>query len=191
MIEPIFVSAFTPDDLYRDAALALEASLKRFGLEHDICSYQPLGSWRENTEFKPVFIKGMLDKYRGRPVVWLDADAEAMAYPELLMDMTADVATGYLPDKREYLSGTVYLANNDQTRKLVCLWTTNLSQDDPSPRKEQRALGRAIEALMGNGLLYERLPFEYVRIFDLKGRHEHPVILHKQLSRKGVKLYLT
>jgi hypothetical protein len=189
-MKPVFVSCFTPDQLYRDAALWLKASLDRFNLSYEIREYQPLGDWRENTLFKPIFIKKMLDKYRDRPLVWVDADAEIQAYPELLMDMTADVATGYLEKKREYLSGTVYLANNHQTRKLLDLWVKRIhDHDDPSPRKEQRALGWAIEKLMNNGLLYERLPFEYVRIFDLKGRDEVPIILHRQLSRKAKRLY--
>lgn len=184
-MKPLFCSCFTPDNLYRDAALWLKASLDRFNLEHEIREYQSLGGWRANTCYKPVFLKGMLDKYRGRSLVWVDADAEIMAYPELLMDMTADVATGYLEGKNEYLSGTVYLANNDQTRKMVNLWITFLQDEDPSPRKEQRAMGRAIEVGLNNGLLHERLPFEYWRIFDMKGRDEKPVILHRQLSRKA------
>jgi len=188
-MKPLFVSCFTPDDIYGPAADRLRMSLEKFALDFEVHHFQPLGSWVENTCYKPLFIKAMLDKHRGRPIVWLDADAEVVAYPGLLMDMTADVATGYLSRRREYLSGTVFLANNVETRNLVRLWLVNLQQDDDSPRKEQRALGRAIEALMGNGLIYERLPFEYVRIFDLKGRDEVPVILHKQLSRVARKVY--
>ena len=186
-MKPLFISCHTPDQLYTESAMRLKASLEKFGLEYEIHTYQPLGTWRDNCSFKPYFIKSMLDKHRGRPVVWVDADAEVVIFPELFQDIMADVAAGYKDD--EFLAATVYFANNQATRGLVKLWLATMQAGPPHKLIEQTSLRDAIEYLLNKGLItFERLPFEYVNIFDAFPQGP-PVILQHQLSRQGRVLY--
>jgi hypothetical protein len=132
-----------------------------------------------------VFIQEMMFKHPNCPVVWLDADAEVVAYPELLFKMKADVAAGFKGD--EFLSGTLYLKNNVQVRSMVNSWIEDLARrNGPSPAcTEQLILKDIIIALEHQELItFQRLPFEYVKIFDVN-HDKATVILHHQLSRQG------
>ena len=52
----------------------LRQSLLKLNIDHDIVAINNLGSWQRNTQYKPVFIRQMLDKHNPRPIVCLDAD---------------------------------------------------------------------------------------------------------------------
>lgn len=72
----------------------LRPSLEKFKLEYDIQGIEDLGSWQKNTGYKCQFIKTMLLKHK-KPVVFLDADAVILEYPELLFNIPTEVDLGF------------------------------------------------------------------------------------------------
>src|SRR5579863_10531217 len=78
-MQPIFISFYTP--AYADEAAGLIASLDQFGLRHDVQPITSAGNWISNCAVKPFFIRDMLRKYSGSPVVWVDADARIIRPP--------------------------------------------------------------------------------------------------------------
>ena len=188
-MNPLVISCHTPDHLYQTSANRLRASLDRFNLDHEIQSYQSRGTWKDNTCYKPFFIKAMLEKYPGRPLWWLDADAEVVAFPQLFFKQEADFAAGY--KGQEFLAGTLYFANNEWSLKIVNDWIDHLKLPEALPWKEQLALAAVVKYLREQKcIIFQELPFEYVRIFDVPHERE-TVVLHHQLSRQGREFYGT
>jgi hypothetical protein len=189
MNRPLFISCYTTDDLYRESTRRLRNSLLKYELDFEIQPYESMGSWKANTFHKPVFIREIMGKHPTRSLVWLDADAEVVDFPELFFKIQADIAAGFKGN--EFLSGTLYFKNEPKVRALVNIWIQELSRDTerfPSCR-EQIALSEIIRVAEKEKLLvFEPLPFEYVKIFDVP-HDKAPVILHHQISRQGKQLY--
>lgn len=152
MSAPLFVSFHTPDERYTAYAKTLRASLERFGLEHGVFEFNDLGSWVENCAYKPEFIRAWVTggTYCGRPntsssqpIVWLDADAEVIKRPTLLLDDALDydfaISTFKGPRTRScvgvrhtlpvefprdewFNSGTVFVNDTPRGRELAERW---------------------------------------------------------------------
>ena len=175
------VSCYSSDIGYTKEAEGLKESLHRFEIsDKHVESFKSLGSWEKNCQYKAVFLKNKL-KEIGEPVVWLDADARLLKYPELFKHIDTDVAWHYLRGSKGFslLSGTLYLTPNERVYSLMDDWIVLNNEND---EWDQRNLSTVVEFSEVN---ITRLPREYCQIFDNKGgANKDTVILHRQASRK-------
>jgi hypothetical protein len=173
----------------------LIASCKKLNLELDFSLVPNLHSWKANTSFKGTFAKEMLNKHN-RNVVLLDADAEITQYPKIfsLIPEDCNIAAHYLDqnawyknnsNRKEFLSGSLFLRNNNFTKEIVDKWILALKNN--TSLWEQRVLENII---IENKVKVFELPLEYCYIREVKtGIAPHvlcnnPIIIHNQVSRK-------
>jgi hypothetical protein len=192
----IVVSFYTKNTGYADVVKKLEASLIEHNLDYHLFSCEPLGSWRQNLNYKSKIILESFDLYPDKDIVFIDADGVVQKYPTLFdklsEDHAHDIAAHFHPYKGtninggSLLSGTLWIQNNDRGRMLVKEWD-KIGRAHPTIR-HQHCLRLAINELKKAGvdIRVYRLPREYTLIFDYyRGRNRpDPVIEHFQASRK-------
>lgn len=188
----IIIGYYTKNTLYEEKAKVLRVSLERFNIPHYLKAVDDQGTWQKNTSYKPTFIREAMDLYHPAAVVYVDVDAEFFGYPQLFEDLVAtqvDVAV-HLFDRScykksahgfEVLSGTVFLSNSEQARKIVDDWEKEC-HDNPGIW-DQKMLEKVL-----NGQFYS-LPGEYCKIFDRMDDIVNPIIVHYQASREFRRLY--
>jgi len=190
----IYISYFTKSTPYDHVAKShLIPSLKRWNLRCDVQGLPSLGNWLSNVSLKPKFILDMLNKHK-EDVVFLDADATIEQKPELLDNIPSeyDIAVHYLDwntwygkgNKKELLSGTMFLRNNPKVKSLYEEW---YKESKKYKRWEQLILEDIIKE-RGDIKVYE-LPLSYCYIKSRPNDKQplvllNPVILHHQVSRK-------
>lgn len=174
---PTFVSFFTP--AYAAEAAGLVETLDAHGLRHDVVGVPGFGKWTHNCAYKPSFILGMMNKWPGVPLVWLDADARIRQPPTLFDSLDCDVAF-HRRHGVELLSGTVYLAPTAPARQLLERWRAEC-QFFPD-QWDQVTLDVVLPTVPG--LRVGALPGSYVRIFDGDDMGPDVVIEHRQASRR-------
>ena len=176
---------YTVDTGYELEVKKLKRSLERFNIPAHIRGVSSLGSWQKNTMYKAKFIGQMMDKFQGEDIVWLDADAIVRSRPTLFDTLDGDIACHFRNWKHgrdELLSGTLFLKNNKQVRRVIRDWISLNARN--SNNWEQRNLARVIKRYGFNLKVY-KLPLEYCFIFDDENRGKiKPVIEHFQVSRK-------
>jgi len=182
------IGYYTKNTLYETQAENLIKSLDKLQLDYDIEGVVSTGTWQGNTRLKAKFIKKMLNKHPDYSILYVDADAIVRSTPDILYDLTCDVAVrweNFSWRPNECLSGTIYMANNDKTKKLCDLWDSINNKNNHKKNLEQWNLGEAINIM--KDLKTFNLPPEYTFIFDLSRRlykNAVPVIEHFQASRK-------
>lgn len=188
----MIVGYYTVNTPYEQEAAKLIKSLNKLNLLHDISGVPNLGNWQANTRYKAKFMLDMMDKHPDKNLLYIDCDAVVHKRPELFTNYNCDVAVRWQDfrwRKNECLSGTIYMENNERTKKLCNIWAaTNKSEGDNGKTFEQWNLGTAIEKMKKtDGLIAKNLPPEYTFIFDSM-RRMYPnavaVIEHFQASRK-------
>jgi len=200
----IVVSYFTEATIYEENVKNLIESLNRFGIDYDIKkilsgNYAPLNdpstvrkNWRINSYYKAAFIREMMDKHRGKDIVWIDADAVVQTYPILFTKLTdCDLAAHYR-NGTELLSGTLFVKNTDRGRFVFDRWIEkNNEKLNTSECNEQTNLQEVVNAFPD--IKVYKLPPEYTKIFDLMKGINESVIEHYQTSRmtrKGMIMHL-
>jgi len=190
----ILISYYT-ENYEQIAQNYLLKSLKNFSIPYHILKTHDRYTWKKNTDYKPFFISECLQKFK-EDLVLIDTDATINNYPILFDNIPYqyDLGIHYLnwelhygrpsdKNRKEMLSGTIYLRNNSKIRQLVQKWIENTKKYSP----EQKALAYAIKK-MPNLQIYE-LPREYCYIYTTPNGHapaielEHPIITHYQASR--------
>jgi hypothetical protein len=118
-------------------------------------------------------------------IVYVDADAEFLAYPQLFETFKGDIGvyefdrTCYHTNngpETEILSGTVFLRNCERVINVVKEWEREC-KDNPKAW-DQLSLEKVLDGR------FTHLPGEYCKIFDRMQEVKKPVIVHHQLSRK-------
>ena len=196
----IFVSYYTKNTPYEKIMNTyLLTSLKRWNLKYDIEIINDMGSWQKNTHYKAEFCKKMLLKHK-QSIVFLDADATIENYPMLfnfLNTFDYDIALHYLDwykfwrkkegqNKREALSGTLYLNYNKKVLEFLDEW---IELNKVSTKWEQQNMQEILEKWKDKLQIYN-LPAEYCTIILFNGKlpehylTEKPVIIHHQVSRQ-------
>ena len=181
----IIIGYYTRNTFYEDHAHVFVKSLELFNVPYYVEAIDDLGGWHKNTAYKPTFIKRMMQKFPDYNIVYVDCDAEFLAYPILFKDLDCDVAVHYF-DRRyhpkiireayEVLSGTIFLKNVLSVYELVERWEEECQRN---PRIwDQRSLEKVLD---GN---FYHLPAEYCKIFNLMPHIKKPVIVHYQASRR-------
>jgi hypothetical protein len=176
-------------DNYLPTALNLKRSLDAHRINHYFRRYERRGGWEANTRIKAEFIEHCLNRFPGRDILYLDADAVVRRPLEFIDRLSeqegSDVGLWLHPRQRRggswYLritASVVYVRNTDKGRGFARAW-----------RDAERRLGRlAVDEDMlqvafadFEGLSITVLPSSYVKIFD-----EHkvePVIEQFQAAR--------
>lgn len=182
---PLYVSFYTED--YTKCATNLMSSLKEFKLPHEVKKVPDLGSWQRNTQYKPKFLWEKLTRNAGRPIVWVDADAQINDNPILFDTITEDVGVCRVrrpgAETYEILSGTLYFKNTAPSQKLVDAWIETCAEN--LEHWDQTCLGLALERV--TPLTVRWLPVSYCYIYDTHKEQfpdVAPVIEHFQYSRQ-------
>jgi len=192
----MIVGYYTIDTPYQEEAKKLIQSCNNLNLNYDIIGVPNLGSWQSNTRFKAQFMLDMLDKHKDKRLLYVDCDAIINSQPILFNNYSCDIAVRYQDfswRKNECLSGTIYMENNDKTRKVCRLWLErNESEGKDAKTFEQWNLGAIIEEMkISDNLIVNNLSPEYCYIFDSMKKiypNVRPIVEHFQKSRLYKKL---
>lgn len=181
---PVICAYYT--DNYRKEIETLKESLEKFGIYYYIKRFESRGYWEANTRIKPEFLLDCLDRFTGKPIVYLDADAVVRMPLSLFETIEADIGVFHSPTAKgfshRYLTGTLYLANNQKIRHFVKDWID--FQKGALLGVDQDSFEQAMAK--NSELIVVDLPESYVKIFDRVG--VEAVIEHFQASRNRVKL---
>lgn len=195
----IICSYYTIDTPYQAVVheYLMSSLYKQNNIASDICGIRTLGSWSKNTSYKPTFIKQMLLKHTDKNIVFVDADAEILQYPELFDQIPEkhNIAVHLLDRDKWYnrdtggddelLSGTLFVRNNEVSMEIIERWIWLC--EEPPIRWEQKVLQDVIKER--NEQVFE-LPISYCYIKSLPNgaephvKCEQPVIVHNQVSRE-------
>mgnify|MGYP003120307024 CR=1 FL=1 len=187
------VGYFTINTPYEQEAQNLLLSLNKLGIKHDISGVKTLGNWQANTRFKAGFMLDMLNKHSNYRLLYVDVDAVVHQVPNLFKNYSCDIAVRWQDfrwRKNECLSGTIYMENNERTKRICELWRDiNVNEGNQSNRMEQWNLDTVINKMKAEdpNFTYKNLPPEYTMIFDsMRGMYPNinPVIEHFQASRR-------
>ena len=186
----LIVAYYTCDNIYTSCAKNFIKSAQKFNLPYMVTPIENRGSWLENTQFKPTFLKQQMEKLKVDSLVYIDIDAEFIENPELfqiLSDCPNTLVGAHnldhkkfgRGDKFELLSGTLYLKNCKEIYDLIENWEKECAQNKGI--WDQKALENVLNK---QKISYYPLPEEYCVIFDYMKSVKNPVILHHQASRK-------
>jgi len=187
---PLVIAYYTVDTPYQHEAETLKESLEPFGYSYLICGVPNQGSWQKNTQYKSHFIRAMLDRFPGKPLLYLDVDAVMEQPPVLLDGLEADIAAVHFAKGRELLSGTLYLGNTVACNRVIDKWIRlNEKYPDTLPNGreawDQRTLEMAIQKVNIN---FVELPQSYTWIVGLTQRRcpeaKTAVIMHTRGAKR-------
>lgn len=181
---------FTTNTAYESHSKKFIESVEQFSLPYDVVPIENKGSWYANTQYKPTFLKKMLEKHFPESVVYVDIDAIFCRYPGYFDKLEAtpevNIAVHVLDHSKyrrknhppEMLSGTIFLKNTIITNEVVNKWILECKKD---PKLwDQQALATVLKKHK-----YHLLPEEYCTIFDYMSSVKNPAIKHFQASRES------
>jgi hypothetical protein len=175
----IIISCYTENTPYEKEVQNLIKSVNLLGLKSHIQPVSSLGSWEKNCQHKARYILETMEQF-DQNIVWVDADAVIKKEPVLFDQLQADVAYYYMEHRKEVLSGTLFLRNNEKARQLLQSW---IKINDTNTLWDQKNLQQALDSHLT--LEKEILPETYCKIFDNKHQKlKDPVIVHYQASRR-------
>jgi len=192
----VITSYFTYETPYSDICHKyLMPSVTELKLHTYIRGVDNKGSWQKNTSYKPEFLKIMLE-HHDEDVVFVDSDAEILSYPSIfneipeqyiiavhILDKSSWYGRNYTSDRYELLSGTLWIKNCDESRRLLDAWE---SACNATNMWEQKVLQKVLEQL---GIVPYQLPLSYCYIKTMPNNKpprvkvDCPVIVHNQVSR--------
>ena len=209
------ISMYTPNTPYEEEIKELQKSCEKFKLRYKFYAIENSGDWVKNTQQKANVIKAALQEF-AEDVIWLDADAEVLQEPKLFAELAdatnfhisvyrasyakqknkatsiREAVSLFLKRRRyphgEIISGTVYLKNCAETKKLVQEW---IELNNQKVEWDQRTLQEILD-MEDSPYLVRQLPPEYIKIVP-RGRsladikNTKTVIGQKQLSRSAKK----
>jgi hypothetical protein len=190
----ILISYYTIGTSYEKEIRKLINSLSNHEIDYCIFGKKPLGTWRENLNYKSETILQAFKMFPNKDIVFVDSDAIINRYPSIFDELSNDEFYNIGAAFHNYrqstgpgslLSGTLWFKNNNMTQAIVNRWhKKGLQKKDI---RHQHCLRLAIEETMmdGNLLFVYRLPTAYTYIFDYNyGKIISPVITHYQASRR-------
>lgn len=196
-----FISSFTTNTIYeRIANEMLRPTLEHFALPYHIFAKPVVGSWKVNSRQRPLYIKEAMEMFPGENLVWIDADAKVLQFPDILFHIpdACDIGVNYMwwsdhygrskdNDKLEILDGTSYYKNDPKMLPFMNEWIERSVNQEKNHR------------IMLDTMIKERqcelniflIPREYCYIMTQPNGEppvipvEKPVIAHSQASRKA------
>jgi len=184
----VVVCFFTRDTPYAQESEGLEQSCREHEIHCHREGYGNRGTWVRNAAIKPEFLLEMFEKHPFQDLVYLDADARLRQYPTLFDEVTADIGIHFRKrggGRKELLSGTIYLKNNERVRAFIRAWA--VEQQKRPEDWDQRVLADVLKR-DGKDLNVWDIPPTYCQIFDSMRNAGAPVIEHMQASRRFRKL---
>jgi hypothetical protein len=195
----IYAAFYTRDSPYENEIKKLIKSLEQFNLEYVIKDYPCRKDWRLNIHYKSECILSTMNEYPEKNVIYVDADATIMSLPKLFFTVKEDWMAHIRNNRRnarlflngEMLSGTLYFANNNHTKKFVELWHKKSNSKSDGVITEQHLLQMMYndKIHLKMGLTFRQLPGQYCQIFDYMKTCGDPIIEHHQLSRITKKFF--
>ncbi len=190
---PLVVSFFTVDPIYKKEAAEFVKTLKAFDIEYDIRGLKPSTTWRLNSNMKWPFILDMMEKHKGRNIVWMDVDSRIRKYPIKLKEIDCELALHFIdwkkyPDVKgvprdclQAACGVVYIKNIE---KMHSFMNEFLMLREKSPLVPDAVIMKDFVKQIGKKVDVFNLPASYCQIYDLMMEEVHPVIEQMQASRK-------
>lgn len=153
------VSGYTINTPYEKEVETLKKTLKKFRISTDhIVSYENKGSWEKNCQEKAKIIKQKLKELK-KPIVWLDADSELFAYPNLFNDIKEEVAFN---SYNLGLNGCVlYFKPTEKVFELIEKW---IEKNNKNPKEFFGDQTHLKEVIKENNISYYELPNSYCKI---------------------------
>lgn len=175
----VIVSFYTVNTPYEREVQNLKTSIKKFGLKSHIMGAPNLGSWEKNCQYKAEYIREAMDMF-DENIVWIDADAVFQKEPVLFDTLNCDLAYHYLEYRKELLSGTLFIQNNEKMKAVIDQW---IALNKTNNLWDQVNLQTIVES--HTNLNTYVLPEAYCKIFKHRVQTERdPVITHYQASRR-------
>lgn len=171
----IIVSGFTKNTPYEKEIENLRLSLNNFKLstEH-LVGFENLGTWEKNCQQKALIIKQKLIELNC-PVVWLDADAVIVKFPEIFLSIRKDVGLCFY--QGQLCSGTLFFKPTDGNFKILDEW---INENELNPKQwDQKVLQRVVKK---NKIDYHKLPVSYCKVDNFISKEI--VIMQNQASRR-------
>jgi len=199
-----FISSYTEGTIYKNIMdEMLIPSLEKFNLPYHIFKANDYGSWKINSRQRPLFIKEAMKLFPDENIVWIDADARVLQYPELLFRIPSSVCIGvhYMQwvdhygrqsdkDKVEILDGTSYYKNCEKMIPFMDEW---IQRSVGAEQNHRLTLGKMIEEKIDDDYNIFIIPRSYCYIIDKPDGSkpnviiDNPVIAHYQASRMARK----
>lgn len=192
------VSWYTSNTPYKEVFDShLLPTLIKEELPYKVYPMDAKNNWIQNTNLKAIVVDQALAEIESDILV-VDADCKINQYPKLLdkIPLKYDIGLFYLSwkewyghetDKKELCSGTIFLRNRVNTKKLIQDWKT-LTEKNNNKLSDQRFLELALK--LNPNLNIYNLPYEYCWINSLPDgsepkvpRPENVIIEHFQASR--------
>ena len=124
------ISAYTINTPYEDEVKVLESTLLEHNVPYKLYPYESQGDWETNCLQKGRIILKAFNELQ-RNIVWLDADAEVLQYPELFDTYKYDIGLykrwhtfkqqGELGTLYHWDTGTIFLKNTASVHKLIAI----------------------------------------------------------------------
>jgi hypothetical protein len=202
---PLIVSYFTNEE-YGAYATILGGSARLLRLDYEIDQIDPkeleiekvaiekvpgfedpgkLRAWKAAVLYKPEFIRRKLRLHPGRDIIWVDADAKILTYPEFLMAENPDFDISYfhMDVLRDItFGGTVFYRNCPAVVSLVDEWAAEVKRNPKA--LDERSLATVVKAR--KDIVFKSLPPELCwveRWMRANYRSATPVIEQYAVSR--------
>lgn len=191
---PVVCGFYTRGTKYQQEAEAMARSAVAFGLDVSLVDVENIGDWKANTDQKPEAIRFALERMKGRPIAFVDADARFRAYPALFdafAEGDSELGLSYFDwdafpndprHNRELSSAVILLKPTRRVIALLARWTAAVKAGEPI--WEQKILQRMVESPVGRKLSVMEIPMRYNQIFDHMSGLGLPVIEQMQASRR-------
>jgi hypothetical protein len=182
---PLFVSWHTPDEFYSWQSDRLVKSLEYFALDRCVQTHERPGTWNDCCFRKAYFILGMLGRFPDRNICWIDADGEIEQYPELLDNITTDLA--FVENENGYgIASMVYFKNNEASRLFIAEWRRLNEEFPDNCAADQENFGVLARSWESDGkITVTHLPISYCVEDGITRDPSEPVIMQWIASRIG------
>ena len=178
---------YTPN--YLPQLLSLKASLELHGVNHYFKRYERAVTWEATTRIKAAFVRHCLEKFPGRDILYVDADAVMRQKPVFIETVTTDLSLLFHPVKARrhpmmrISLGTFFIRNTPGGKRFADLWASQETNAKLMTCDDDMIIA-VFDKLTGVSMTV--LPPTYYKVFDQPG--EAPVFEHFQASRGEVKI---
>lgn len=160
------------------------ATVQGHGLDYHYEKIKDRGSWRANCAYRGDWIYDMAKRFKDDydAIVWIDADGLVLKYPQLLFDLTTDVA--WHSTRGFPMAGTMFFRLTESGMRFLEFlrkWSRNDDKiDGKGPILLEAALVCALDECQ---LSHAELPKEYCCFYREVPGMEKLVIAHFRAGR--------